>query len=198
MHLKPVDGSAALPVPIIDTERLRLRLLGAEHASICAAYALRNKDFHAASAPRRTDEFYSSEYWAKRLAGSVQRFNQGTSIEFFIFDRLDDGVVLGECAFDGFAFGVFQACYLGYNLDARQTGNGYMHEALSAALDYVFSEVHIHRVMANYMPTNQPSANVLKRLGFRIEGYAREYLQLNGIWQDHILTALHRNEWSGI
>lgn len=111
--MKPVEGSAALPVPIIDTERLRLRLLGAEHASICAAYALRNKDFHAASAPRRTDEFYSSEYWAKRLAGSVQRFNQGTSIEFFIFDRLDDGVVLGECAFDGFAFGVFQACYLG-------------------------------------------------------------------------------------
>ena len=65
-----------------------------------------------------------------------------------------------------------------------------MTEALRLGIRYMFDEMHLHRISANYMPHNTPSAAVLKRLGFTVEGYARDYLQIEGRWQDHILTSL--------
>jgi len=70
-----------------------------------------------------------------------------------------------------------------------------MTEALTAAIKYVFEELNLHRVMANYMPGNEKSAKLLHRLGFVVEGHAREYLRLAGEWQDHTLTALINESW---
>jgi ribosomal-protein-alanine N-acetyltransferase len=70
-----------------------------------------------------------------------------------------------------------------------------MGEALQVAINYVFKELNMHRVMANYIPDNQRSGNVLKRLEFVVEGYARDYLLINGQWQDHILTSLTNKDW---
>ncbi len=182
-------------LPAINTQRLSLRVLDPEYAQICAGYALRNRDHHAASAPSRSDEYYQAEYWGQRLINAQKRFEEGTSIEMFLLARENPRRIIGNCSFDGFSFGVFQACYLGYNLDKGEIGNGYMTEALDAAISYVFDLTGIHRIMANYMPSNVRSGNVLKRLGFRVEGYARNYLRLNGAWQDHILTAMHSDEW---
>lgn len=70
-----------------------------------------------------------------------------------------------------------------------------MHEALQAGIAYVFNELRLHRVMAGYMPRNLRSARVLGRLGFVIEGYARDYLLVDGRWEDHVLTALVNPQW---
>ena len=43
--------------------------------------------------------------------------------------------------------------------------------------------------MANYMPNNTRSGTLLERLGFEKEGLARQYLQIAGRWEDHILTS---------
>jgi len=93
-------------------------------------------------------------------------------------------------------FGAFEACYLGYGLDVDAVGKGYMTETLAAALTFVFDTLRLHRVMANYMPSNERSAAVLRRLGFRVEGYAKDYLEIDGTWRDHILTALNADEWA--
>ena len=183
-------------VPDINTQRLSLRVLDSEYAQIWADYALRNRDHHAASAPSRSDEYYGAEYWGERLINAQKRFEEGTSVEMFLLARENPRRIIGNCSFDGFSFGAFQACYLGYNFDKDEVGNGYMTEALDAAISYAFELTGIHRIMANYMPTNARSGNVLKRLGFRVEGYARNYLRLNGAWQDHILTAMHSDEWN--
>ncbi len=71
-----------------------------------------------------------------------------------------------------------------------------LREALRAALQWVFGQGKLHRVMANYMPSNERSAAVLHALGFRIEGFAPNYLFLDGAWRDHVLTALHVDEFS--
>jgi len=64
-----------------------------------------------------------------------------------------------------------------------------MTEGLAIAIDYVFQSMQLHRIMANYMPRNQRSAKLLKRLDFTVEGYARDYLMIQGQWEDHILTS---------
>lgn len=84
---------------------------------------------------------------------------------------------------------------MGYSLAESKQGKGYMTEGLKAATKYLFQELNFHRVMANYMPHNRRSGNVLKRLGFVIEGYARDYLLINGQWEDHIMTSLTNTNW---
>ena len=70
-----------------------------------------------------------------------------------------------------------------------------MQEALSAALNHAFTELALHRVMANYMPRNHRSAAVLERLGFLREGLGQRYLNINGVWEDHVLTSLIADDW---
>jgi ribosomal-protein-alanine N-acetyltransferase len=94
------------------------------------------------------------------------------------------------CNFTNVIRGIFHACFLGYKLDERSQGQGYMTEALTGAIDYMFAEQRLHRIQANYMPHNQRSAAVLRRLGFTVEGTARKYLFIGGEWRDHVLTSL--------
>lgn len=85
--------------------------------------------------------------------------------------------------------GPFQACYLGFGLDAEFVGQGLMQEALEAVLHYAFVRLGLHRIMANYLPENGRSERILARMGFQKEGYAVAYLHINGAWRDHVLTA---------
>lgn len=84
---------------------------------------------------------------------------------------------------------------MGYSLAAAQQGKAYMSEALKLAIAYVFTQLNMHRIMAAYLPHHQRSAKLLKRLGFVVEGYACDYLTIDGRWQDHILTSLTNRNW---
>jgi ribosomal-protein-alanine N-acetyltransferase len=99
------------------------------------------------------------------------------------------GTVLGECNFTNIVRGPFQACFLGFSIGGRYEGRGLMHEALSAAIDHVFSQYRLHRIMANHRPENLRSGKLLTKLGFEREGLARAYLKINGEWADHVLTS---------
>jgi [ribosomal protein S5]-alanine N-acetyltransferase len=103
---------------------------------------------------------------------------------------LPDGPIVGHCNFSNFVRGAFQACMLGYSVDHRHQGEGLMTEALRAAIAFVFAELRLHRIMANYVPTNERSGALLRRLGFSVEGYARDYLYIHDGWKDHVLTAI--------
>jgi ribosomal-protein-alanine N-acetyltransferase len=69
-----------------------------------------------------------------------------------------------------------------------------MYEALLKAIAFAFEHLKLHRIMANYMPRNERSGTLLRKLGFSPEGYARDYLKIAGKWEDHVLTALIREE----
>jgi ribosomal-protein-alanine N-acetyltransferase len=70
-----------------------------------------------------------------------------------------------------------------------------MSEAVSAAIAHVFGDLGLHRVRAAYHPHNERSGRLLCRLGFVVEGYARDYLDLHGAWRDQILTGLINPDW---
>ena len=90
--------------------------------------------------------------------------------------------------------GAFRACLLGYHVDCGSEGKGYMTEAVSAAIRYAFDGLKLHRIMANYVPHNERSARLLERLGFVVEGRAKDYLFIHDRWQDHVLTSLTNHE----
>ncbi|MCK6430817.1 MAG: GNAT family N-acetyltransferase, partial [Burkholderiaceae bacterium] len=66
---------------------------------------------------------------------------------------------------------------------------GLMTEALAACIDFAFGALRLHRIQANYMPENERSGRLLARLAFEREGYAKDYLFIDGAWRDHVLTA---------
>lgn len=132
---------------------------------------------------------------SQRLEVWIKDCEEGKSARFFIRAKEDLSKIIGFCNFTQIVRGPFQACYLGYKIDYAYEGKGLMFEALEASINYVFKNLSLHRIMANYMPINSRSAKVLQRLGFAIEGYAKNYLLINDQWEDHVLTALSAEQW---
>ena len=133
---------------------------------------------------------------SSQLTDWIRDVEEGCSIRFFLFHKDDPEKLIGMINFTQIFRGGFQACYLGYKIDKEFEGKGYMFKALKKGIEYMFGKEKIHRIMSNFMPHNDRSASVLLRLGFVIEGYAKNYLKINGEWQDHILTALNYERWT--
>lgn len=177
--------------PVIETERLILIVPHEDAAPRMLAYVEENREHLSRWEPTHDSNYFTEKYWREQLRASRENFIAGRSLKLAILLRENiTGPVVGSCNFTNIIRGVFQACYLGYSVDHRFEGRGFMYEGVRAALEYVFNELKLHRVMANYIPTNERSGRLLRRLGFVVEGYARDYLLIDGRWQDHIMTSL--------
>jgi ribosomal-protein-alanine N-acetyltransferase len=137
--------------------------------------------------PRRENSFHTTESWNERATGMVLNQDQGNSAHFVAEIK---GSIVAHCNLSNIVRGVFQACYMGYGVSLEYQGQGVAREICETAIHYAFNEMGLHRIMANYMPHNNRSAKLLKRLGFVREGLAKNYLQINGKWEDHVLTSL--------
>lgn len=173
---------------IIETERTCIALLGESQSSLIRDYYLNNKTHLSNWEPTRDAAFYDIENWQIWVRESQKLFEAGNAIKLVVLNKSLTEVI-GVCNFTNIIRGVFQACNLGYSIGENHQGHGYMYEVLDAAVKYVFEEVGLHRVMANYVPENDRSAAVLNRLGFTQEGLAKSYLKINGRWRDHVLTS---------
>jgi len=151
----------------------------------------RNKQHLARWESLRPDEFYTEAFWLSEIDKIRDEFVTDQSLRLTILDKSDPaGTIVGQCSLRNIIRGAFQACYLGYSLHHQAEGKGLIFEAVTAVIAYGFNDMGLHRIMANYMPTNERSARLLRRLGFVVEGYARDYLFLAGKWQDHVMTSL--------
>jgi len=108
---------------------------------------------------------------------------------FFVF-RSEDDVLMGGCTLSNVRRGVTQCCALGYWIGERFSRQGHMYEAVRALVPFIFSTLGMHRIEAACLPSNKASQNLLMKVGFRQEGVALRYLQINGEWRDHVLFAL--------
>ena len=179
------------------TERLQLCIPGPAEAPAILTYFERNRGHLTPWDPPRPAGFYTLAFWRGRIDQNLEAAQRGTAGRYFLIRRDRDpgsqNRVIGTCNFSNIVDAAFQACHLGYGLDEQAVGHGFMLETLSALMPAVMQKRRLHRVMANYIPSNTRSARLLERLGFEIEGRAPKYLFIDGKWQDHVLTAFVRD-----
>jgi [ribosomal protein S5]-alanine N-acetyltransferase len=124
----------------------------------------------------------------RRLKRYAEDQRTDQAYAFFIF-RQEDNVLVGGLTVANVRRGVAQAGSLGYWLGEPFVRCGYMTAAVKALLPFTFGALKLHRIEAACIPTNVASIRLLEKCGFMREGYAREYLCINGVWQDHLLYA---------
>lgn len=179
----------------LKTARCVIRLLTVEDINLVISYYKTNRDHLIMSTPSLSEEsFYTREFWVSRIQNSIESFSLDKDCSLFIFLK-DESEIIGTINYSNICRGPFQACYLGYGIAQKYQGRGLMNEALKESLNFIFSVHNLHRVMANYVPSNKRSGDLLKLLGFLEEGVVKDYLFLNGKWQDHVLTSLISSVW---
>lgn len=178
-----------LPV-IIDTQRFVLKTLNVADAPLLLNYYINNKTHFEVWSPLPDNDFYSIEFQKKKLEFDEVTMKANKSLRLWIFEKGNDKNIIGDIGFTNIIRGPFQSCNLGYKTDVNYLRQGVMYEALSASFKYIFTKLKLHRIEANIIPSNLPSINLIKKLGFFEEGYARQYLNINGQWHDHIRFSL--------
>jgi ribosomal-protein-alanine N-acetyltransferase len=112
---------------------------------------------------------------------------------FLVCDR-EGGAIAGVININSIVRGFFQSGYLGYYVGQPFARRGYMAEGLSLVIRYGFDELKLHRLEANIQPENVASIALVRKLGFRHEGFSPRYLRINGEWRDHERWALLADE----
>ncbi|MEM7215135.1 MAG: GNAT family protein [Pseudomonadota bacterium] len=132
----------------------------------------------------------------RRLRSYSQQKQTGTGHTFFLFSN-DDDALLGGLSLTRILYGVSRSATLGYWMGVHHAGRGYMTKAVPAILSHAFNELKLKRVEAACLPTNYRSIHLLANCGFKREGFAREYLEINGVREDHILFGCLGNSAPG-
>ena len=169
----------------MDGRQIELVPAGPALAEQTADYYRRNRDFLRPYEPQREESFFSPEGQRAVLAQEVQARRDRTGFRFYIRPA-GQGQVIGSIGLNNVVWGAFRSAFLGYKLDRDWLGRGCMPAAVELVVGYAFDQLRLHRIEANVMPRNRASLRVLEKCGFVNEGLSRYYLNINGVWEDHI------------
>jgi len=142
--------------------------------------------------PGSPDVVEDAQAFSIRCSARQRERQLGTGYGFGIFV---DGTFGGEINLNSIQRGPFQSCYVGYWIDEAMAGNSYVPEAFVVAARFAFEELNLHRVQAAIVPRNVASRRVVEKLKLRDEGTAERYLEIDGVWEDHIRYAMTSEEW---
>jgi ribosomal-protein-alanine N-acetyltransferase len=190
-----VDRAGSVAPPRLATDRFELRLPDETDVPQILAYRRENADYFEPFEPVRPADHLTEAYWLRKVETDRADFEAGQAVRMTLFEPGPAAPALGIVAFSNIIRGPLHSCFLGYALAEKRQGKGLMSEAVRIGIDYMFAEMNLHRISANYLPHNTQSAALLKRLGFTVEGFARDYVRIEGRWQDHILTSLLNPDW---
>jgi ribosomal-protein-alanine N-acetyltransferase len=176
--------------------RIVLRPLQAHDFSQWQEVRRRNAEWltkwEPARIPGQPDVVEDREAFGVRCSARQRERQLSTGYGFGIFV---DGQFAGEINVSSVQRGPFQSAYIGYWIDEKHAGNGYVPEALVAVSRYCFEELSLHRLQISIIPRNQASRRVVEKLQIRDEGTAHRYLEINGVWEDHVRYAITTEEW---
>jgi ribosomal-protein-alanine N-acetyltransferase len=176
------------PLPSIAGDGVTLRAPQMTDFNEWAALRETSRDFLIPWEPTWPTDDLTRSAFRRRIRRYAEDLRTDQGYAFLIFRRSDDAMV-GGLTLANIRRGVAQAGSLGYWMGLPHIRKGYMTAAVRAVIPFAFATLRLHRVEAACIPTNAGSIRLLENTGFQREGYAREYLCINGIWQDHLLYA---------
>jgi [ribosomal protein S5]-alanine N-acetyltransferase len=180
----------------IETERLILRL--PQHADFRQWSDLRRHSagFLTPWEPTWSDDHLTRRAFTNRVSWAARCYRNDTALPLFLIRKGDD-VLVGAITLDNIRRGPAQAGTLGYWVGAPFVRQGYMREAIGAVVHHAFTAMELSRIEAACLPENAASRGVLERAGFKYEGVAQSYLQINGRWRNHVLYSSLRHDRRG-
>ncbi len=184
-RLSPASHSS----PLVRGEGIYLRPLEMRDFEAWADLRARSRAFLTPWEPAWPDDDLTRPAFRRRLRHNQQEIANDEAYHFLIF-RDGDHVLAGGLSLGQLKRGVVQAAILGYWIGEPHARKGLMSAALRAVTGYAFTTLRLHRIEASCLPHNEASKKLLERMGFTREGYARAYLRINGVWQDHLLYGL--------
>jgi ribosomal-protein-alanine N-acetyltransferase len=184
------------PTPVLEGPHVVLRAPRARDYDDWYALRRKSRDFLRPFEPRWTEADLNRRAYRLRLNRGRQEALAGTDYAFFLFEKTPaDEILVGGLTISNVRRRAAQFGTLGYWMGSDFAGRGLMTEAVGVLMPYFFETLGLHRLQAAFLPHNVASRRVLEKNGFREEGYAENYLQIDGRWADHVLFALTRERW---
>ncbi|UYV39512.1 GNAT family N-acetyltransferase [Rhodobacteraceae bacterium D3-12] len=180
----------------LETDRLTLR--APLHSDFHAWTGLRRDscDFLQPWEPAWADDHLSRRAFTNRVYWAQRSISADTALPLFLVRR-DDATLVGAITLDNIRRGPAQAGTLGYWVGQPFARAGYMREAIEAVVHHAFRHMDLSRIEAACLPENAASRGLLEKTGFKYEGVAQSYLQIDGRWRTHVLYASLRSDRRG-
>ena len=180
------------PAPlVIETRRLALRLPEMSDHAAWVSVRREGADFLRPWEPSWSTDHFSRRAFRNRVYWAQRAREEGRALAFFLIRR-QDARLIGALTLDNIRRGPAQSAQVGYWIGPEFARQGHMSEALAATLNYAFETLDLSRIEAACLPGNEASRGLLEGSGFRYEGKAARYLQIDGRWRDHVLYAVLR------
>ncbi len=184
-----------LPLVKLEGFRVILRPPQLEDWSKWAKIRDKNRAFLEPLEPTWPENCLTRDFYERRYARQTKDRQQDRAYSFLILTK-ENKTIIGGVNINNICRGAAQYASLGYWLDQDEQGVGYMAESLRLAINYGFKDLKLHRFHAGCLADNQSSINLLLKLGFTEEGFAKKYVRINGQWQDHKLFGLPVEDWN--
>jgi ribosomal-protein-alanine N-acetyltransferase len=180
----------------LETERMTLR--PPQHSDFRAWTELRraSRDFLVPWEPTWATDHLTRKAFTNRVYWAQRSITSGSAVPLFLFQR-DAEMILGAITLDNIRRGPAQSGTLGYWIGSPYARQGFMREAIEAVVHFGFTSLDLSRIEAACLPENKASRGVLEKSGFKYEGVAQSYLQINGRWRNHVLYSSLRLDRRG-
>lgn len=176
-----------MKAPTLETSRLILRPAAPGLARAAAGYYQRNAAWLQSVEPLHTRPLDSVRLQRQMMRQDARLARAGQGFRFWAFQKeaAEPERAVGCVALNNIVWGAFRSCFVAYKMDQTLLRQGYGSEMVNAAAAFAFG-IGLHRLEANIMPRNAPSLALARKCGFVEEGRSPAYLQVNGVWEEHV------------
>lgn len=177
-----------MPFPpiLLKGQRVHVRPPKAEDMAEWLKLRDENRAYLEPLEPQWEENCLSEEFYKKKIKQQSHDWWEDKHYAFVIL-HLESNALIGAVNLNFVARGSAQYSSIGYWIAEKHQGQGLMRESLEAVMDFAHKGLRLHRLNAATLVHNERSQKLLERLGFEREGLARQYIEINGAWQDHIL-----------
>ncbi len=190
-------GASRSAGPELNGRRVTLRPLVVNDFEAWREVRIRAREWLIKWEPRplvgQPDAVDDRRIFAARCAARERERQLGSGYGFGMFVA---GRFAGEINLSSVQRGPFQNAYVGYWIDEAMAGHAYTPEAFIVLARFAFEDLALHRLQASIIPRNRASRRVAEKVGLRDEGTAIRYLEINGVWEDHVRYAITSEEWA--